>query len=175
MSLLERLSHYEADPWAAFTRIAQWPGFIQLGTYLGVYLSSGMQKSCIRNAEEVKGLTLTDAVRLLPPSAQHADFGLEIWLSSAHGESIAHQVNSMRSIEAWESILGTYLYGAMTESRSRKSEVDRGIPRTSAARVTFPNGRDGNHDSKLKVLISFEKGTEIWTNAYPNPSPFESI
>lgn len=166
---LGQLSHYEADPWAALTRTARWPSFIQLGTYLGVYLLNGMQASCIRNAEKLDSLTVTDAVCLLPPSAEDADFGLEIWLSSAHGKSIDRQVKGMRSIEAWESILGTYLYEAMTESIFRKSEVDRGISLTSAARVTFPDGRGGNHDSKLEVLINFQNGTEIWTNAYPDP------
>jgi hypothetical protein len=166
VSLFKLLSQCEADPWAAFTRIAQRPGFIQLDNYLGVYLLSGVQKSCIRNAEESEFLTITDAVCLLLPSAQDADFGLEIWLSSAHGESIALQVNRTESIEAWESTLGTYLYKAMTESLFRNSEVDRGISSTSAARVTFPNGRDGTLDSKLKVMISFQSGTEIWTNCW---------
>ena len=128
-----------------------------------------MQKSCIRIVEELESLTVTDAVRLLPASTQNADFGLEIWLSSAHGKSIARQVKSMRSIKAWKNILGTYLYEAMIESIFRKLEVDKGISRTSAVSVTFPDGRDGNHDSKLKIFISSQHGTEIWTKAYPHP------
>ncbi|KAI1562078.1 hypothetical protein A1F97_05632 [Pyrenophora tritici-repentis] len=165
--LLRLLSRSEVNPWDAFTRTVQWSDLIQLGSYLGAYLSNGIQESCMRKAEEQKGLRLTDTVRLLPPSEQHEDFGLEIWLHLSVGESIAQQVKDMRSIEDWKIILGNYLYRAMLESRFRKSEEDKSISRTSAARISFPNGKDLDHDSRLAILISFEKGTEIWSRAFP--------
>jgi hypothetical protein len=121
----------------------------------------------MRNAEEQQGLILTDTVRLLPPSEHREDFGLRIWLCSSLGELAAQQVKNMRSIEEWESILGNYLYRAMLESRFRKAEEGNSISRTSAAMISFPNGKDLGHDSKLEVLISYQKGTEIWTNAFP--------
>ncbi|KAF2844422.1 hypothetical protein T440DRAFT_473416, partial [Plenodomus tracheiphilus IPT5] len=165
--LLRLLSRFEVNPWDAFTRTVQWSDLIQLDSYLGAYLSKGIQESCMRKAEDQKGLRLTDTVRLLPPSEQHEDFRLDIWLSLSVGESIAQQVKNMSSIEEWKVILGSYLYRAMLESRFRKSEEDKGISRTSAARIFFPNSKDLEHDSKLAILISFEKGTEIWSKAFP--------
>lgn len=170
--LLRLLSRPKDASWAAFTRTVQWYDVSQLSRYLGAYLSNGIQESCIRKAEERNGLRLTDAVRMLPPFEENEDFGLEIWLCLPLGESIAEKVKHMTSIEEWETILGNSLYTAMLQSKFRKSEEERNILRSSAARISFPDGRDRDHDSKLAILISFEYGTEIWSNAYPKQQPF---
>jgi hypothetical protein len=164
-SLLERLSFHN-DPWAALTILEQWPSFHQLDIFLGAFLSSGVKASCMRISEELNGETCTAAVRIYLPSVEHADFGLEIWLSEVQGNYIAHQVESMTSIEDWKNILGTYLYGAMMESRMRKSEVALGITRTGAARISPLSNEHGNQDWNLKVLMSYPKGTEVWISAY---------
>lgn len=130
--------------------------------YVGDYLYSGVQLSHMRGGEDSR---LTRALRLCLASDSGEDFILEIWICSSYGSSIVDKMRMMTSIEDWEKILGDYLYRAMKNSRSRKIEEETGMLRTSAVRISSPNG--SNYDSKLEVMMSFEMGREVWDEGFP--------
>jgi len=58
-------------------------------------------------------------------------------------------------------MLGDYLFEAMKASNLGK------LVFTGAVDVAFPSGKDSSGDSKLEVMLNFETGHCVYTEAYP--------
>jgi hypothetical protein len=146
------------------TKMARMADVDKLESILGSYLFEGMKASRMRESEENRRLLrFTDTVRLEPASQEGQDFKLEIWLCSLVGKA----VSQAKSDEDWRNILGDFLFEAMKGSNRRKKEEDRTPTDAGAVDFSFPNGKDSSDDSKLEVMLMFERGRYVFAEAYP--------
>ncbi|KAF2188770.1 hypothetical protein K469DRAFT_70544 [Zopfia rhizophila CBS 207.26] len=140
----------------------------KLESILGGYLFEGVKESRIRHREkDRRSMTFTDAVRLHLAYEEGEDFKLEVWLCSSIGKAISEA--NKRSVKDLRNMLGEYLFEAMKASNRRKEEERMGMSAcTGAVDVSFPSGEDSSDDSKLEVILNFERGWNIWAEVFPS-------
>lgn len=92
---------------------------------------------------------------------------LEISLGSSIGKSISQNLADTTSVEYLKTLLGEFLFAGMMTSIHRMEEEKRGVlASTSAAKVSFPSGKESSDDCKLQVMVGYKRGREIWYAAF---------
>lgn len=133
----------------------------KLEPVLGHFLFSGLVLSDTRRQEN-RPATYTDAVRLHFAPEQGEDFILEIWLYSWFGRAI--EALNQRSVMDLKTVLGDCIFDAMEASNERKKETGLTV-NTNAVKVYFACS-EGSGDCKLKVLLGFTEGYEIYPRSF---------
>lgn len=123
----------------------------KLEQFLGGFLYTGMDTTCMRREEVKNKLTsLTDAVRLHLARENGEDFELEIWLCHAVATAITQA--ERESPEHMRSILGPHLFETMSTT-------------ANAIKVSLPHGE--NADCRLSLTLAFDAGRDLLDELFP--------
>lgn len=126
----------------------------KLESIVGTVLYLAVEASNLRKLEDQP--LFTYAVRLLIPYYAGDDFTLELTVSSAMKRSI----ESIRSPQDWEPVLGKDIYDGMVQSNVRKREGL--VEHTDAVQVVTSDGGD----IKLLVILYQETGLMIGSQLF---------